>query len=193
MSNVSEVYETLKSLVDGERGNKFRELMKFIETETDYLISPASTKYHLSVPEGLIYHSCSVTKTMIKMMNSIAPDIGVSKCVIVGLLHDLGKVGLPGMPLYIENEPTEKQKKYGYPASTPYSYNSEIIHTSVPARSLYLVMPRFELELDEYQAILYHDGQYIDDNKSVAHKETKLLMLLHHADIWSTRFLEDIN
>jgi hypothetical protein len=105
--------------------------------------------------------------------------------VIVGLLHDLGKAGVPGNPQYLVNEPSEKQKRYGYPASTPYRFNTALTHLSVPARSLYLILPYLPLSETEAQAILYHDGQYVDDNRSVAAKEEPLTLLLQYADNWS--------
>jgi len=105
--------------------------------------------------------------------------------VIVGLLHDLGKAGVEGKPQYIENEPSEKQKSAGYPASTPYKFNSDLIYLSVPIRSLYLILPRLKLSEAEVQAIAYHDGQYVEDNRSVAAKEDKLTLLLQYADNWN--------
>jgi len=38
-------------------------------------------------------------------------------------------------------------------------------------RSLYLVTKYIPLSDSEAQAIAYHDGQYINDNKVIAHKE----------------------
>ena len=43
---------------------------------------------------------------------------------------------------------------------------------------------------EEVQAIVYHDGQYVEDNRSVALREEKLTLLLQHADIWSSRIIE---
>jgi hypothetical protein len=122
---------------------------------------------------------------MLKIKNAIAPEISDESCVIVALLHDLGKVGMPGNPQYFVNEPTEKQKQYGYPASSPYRFNTDLTYLSVPVRSLYLALPYIALTEEETQAIIYHDGQYVDDNKSVATKETPLTLLLQYADTWS--------
>ena len=114
----------------------------------------------------------------------LAPEISDESCVIVGLLHDLGKAGVPGIPQYLVNEPTPKQKQYGYPASTPYRFNTDLTYLSVPARSLYLALPYLPLSETEAQAILYHDGQYVEDNRSVAKNEEPLTLLLHYADNW---------
>ena len=64
--------------------------------------------------------------------------------------------------------------------------NDKLVYLSVPLRSLYLALPLITLSEDEVQAVMYHDGQYVDDNKSVATKETPLLLLLQYADTWST-------
>jgi len=43
----------------------------------------------------------------------------------------------------------------------------------------------------EAQAILYHDGQYIEENKVVAHKEEPLTLLVHWADYWTAHIYEE--
>ncbi len=67
----------------------------------------------------------------------------------------------------------------------PYRITDKLTYLSVPVRSLYLIAPLFPLTEDEAQAIVYHDGQYVDDNKSAATREKPLLLLLHYADNWS--------
>ena len=181
---VAERYENLKSKVV-ERREEFLKFMEFIETETEYLTAPASTKFHLCREGGLLEHSVNVVETLLKIKNTLAPEISDESCVIVGLLHDLGKVGMPSKPQYIKNEPTPKQKQCGYPANPPYKFNTNLIYLSVPVRSLYLIGDKILLSEEEVQAIIYHDGQYVDDNKSVATREEKLTLLLQYADSWS--------
>ncbi len=180
-----ERYENLKNKVI-KRREEFIRLMDFVENETSYLTSPASTRFHLSKEEGLLEHSVNVAENMLKLKNALAPKIDDESCIITALIHDLGKAGMPGSPMYIPNEPTPRQKQYGYGPSIPYRINDSLIYMSVPLRSLYLAMPYIKLSESETQAIMYHDGQYIDDNKSVATKETPLLLLLQYADTWST-------
>jgi hypothetical protein len=60
----------------------------------------------------------------------------------------------------------------------------------VPVRSFYLALPWLSLSEEEAQAIFYHDGQYVDDNASVAHREEPLT-LLQYADTWSGFVLEN--
>jgi len=97
----------------------------------------------------------------------------------VALLHDLGKVGMPGNPQYLKGE-----GKY------PYYFNTDLVYLSVPIRSIYLALPYIELSEEEVQAIVCHDGQYVDDNASVARNEELLTLLLQYADNWSGFFLE---
>src|SRR5574344_994513 len=179
LSNLSERYEHLKSLVT-ERRSEFDRLCKFAENETEYLTAPASTRFHLCRESGLLEHSVNVCETMLKMKNTLAPEISDESCVVTALFHDLGKVGMPDNPMYIKNV-----GKGGKDASVPYSFNDKMTYMSVPLRSLYFILPLFPLTPDETQAIMYHDGQYVDDNKSVATKECPLLFLLQYADSWS--------
>lgn len=182
---VSERYEALKNKVY-ERKDEFSRLMNFVENETAYLTSPASTRFHLCREQGLLEHSVNVAENMLRIRDSLAPEISEESCIITALIHDLGKAGMPGNPQYIANEPTPRQKQYGYGPSVPYRINDSLVYMSVPLRSLYLAMPYIHLSESEVQAIMYHDGQYVDDNKSVATKETPLLLLLQYADTWST-------
>ena len=181
---IFERYELLKEKVV-ERKSEFESLMDFIETETSYLTAPASSKFHLCREGGLLEHSVNVAETMLKIKAVLAPGISDESCVIVALLHDLGKSGMPGNPQYIPNEPSEKQKAAGYGPSIPYHINKDMVYLSVPVRSLYLAGSRFPLTAEEAQAIVYHDGQYVDDNRSVATREEPLTLLLQYADNWS--------
>lgn len=187
--NLQERYENLKSKVV-ERREEFLSLMDFVEKETAYLTAPASTKFHLCHEGGLLEHSVNVAETLLKLKETLAPEISDESCVIVALLHDLGKAGVPNNPQYIKLEPSEKQKAYGLKPNPPYKFNSDMVYLSVPIRSLYLIGGKFSLTEEETQAIVYHDGQYVEDNRSVAMKEEKLTLLLQCADLWSCRVIE---
>jgi hypothetical protein len=186
---VLERYEVLKSLVI-ERKEQFQSLSHFMENETSWLTAPASTKYHLCKEGGLLEHSVNVAETMLRIKAVIAPEITDESCVIVALLHDLGKVGMPGRLQYLVNEPSEKQKKYGYKPDYPYRFNSDLTYLSVPVRSIYLALQHISLTEDEVQAIIYHDGQYVEDNRSCATHEEQLTLLLQYADSWNGFVIE---
>ena len=182
-------YEALKMLVV-KRKSQFDRLIDFMESETTWLTAPASTKYHLCKENGLLEHCVNVAESMLKIRKALAPDISEESCVIVSLIHDLGKVGMPGNPQYLINEPTDKQKMSGHKSEPPYRFNKDLTYLSVPVRSLYLAARHIDLTEQEVQAIVYHDGQYVEDNRSVATHEEPLTLLLQYADSWSGFVLE---
>jgi len=183
-------YEALKQKIV-KRADGFANLMEFIENETSWLTAPASTRFHLCRENGLLEHSVNVAETLIRIKDTLYPLIEDESCVIVALLHDLGKAGTPEGMLYLKNEPTERQRRAGYGPTYPYSYNNSLTYLSVPIRSLYLALPYLELSQEEAQAIAYHDGQYVDDNRSVAKSECPLTLLLQYADNWCGFVVED--
>ncbi|MCM8814738.1 MAG: HD domain-containing protein [Candidatus Omnitrophica bacterium] len=154
------------------RRTECEEFVRFLEKETTWLTAPASTKYHLNIEHGLIIHSVNVATTMLSLKNVLIPEIPAESCVIVGLFHDTGKVGMPYAPRYLKK-------------NTSYIYNEELVEMSSAARSLYLVSKFISLSDEEAQAILYHDGQYILENRPVAHKECHLTLLVTFADTWT--------
>ena len=66
MNEVITRYEALKEKVL-ERWAEFAELMKFVETETEFLTAPASTKFHLCREGGLLEHSVNVAEHLLKI------------------------------------------------------------------------------------------------------------------------------
>lgn len=178
-------YATLKQKPT-ERKKDFDAFVRMLETTTSWLTSPASTRFHLSEEQGLLRHSVGVAETLLKLRDTLAPEISDESCVIVGLFHDVGKVGLPGKPYYLDNPDIEQGRNRGI----RYIVNRELVHIDLPSRSLFLVGRYIELTEDEIQAIRYHDGQYVAENRSVAHRETKLTRLVQYADNWTGGVLE---
>jgi len=161
-----------------ERKKDFDEFINFLETKTTWLSSPASTKYHLNKEKGLLEHSVGVTRTLLQMRELLTPQLSEESCVIVGLFHDVGKIGMPHAPRYLKD-------------GNRFVYNTDQVEMQVAQRSLYLVTKYIPLSDEEAQAILYHDGQYILENRCIAHKECPLTLLLTFADTWTAAVLED--
>lgn len=179
-------YAALKQKVV-DRKESFETFLKLLEGETTWLTSPASTRFHLSEEQGLLRHSVGVTKTLLHFRDFLAPAITEESCIIVGLLHDVGKLGMPGKPLYLPNDNEWMVKNRGI----RYKINPDVVAMGLAVRSLYLVAAYIPLSAAEAQAIAYHDGQYIVDNKIVAHKEEPLTLLLHWADFWTAHVYEE--
>ena len=159
---------------------------RFLESNTTYFTAPASTRYHLNVEGGLVEHSVNVAETLLRLRDALAPDLEQESCVVCGLFHDLGKAGMPGQPYYLPIA-QDRQRSDG---RVRYVINQELVHMDVPTRSLFLLAQHIPLTAEEAQAIRYHDGQYIAENRSVAHRECRLTRLLQYADNWAAGTLE---
>jgi len=179
-------YDELLAMVEKRRPEVAR-FEQFLRTETNWQQAPASTRFHLAEEGGLVRHSLNVTNTLLVLREALSPDIPRESCVIVGLYHDVGKVGMPGKPLYLPLSPASDAWQRG----RRYTVNRELVYMDLATRSLYLVSRYIPLTEEEVQAIRYHDGQYIEENRSVAHRETPLTRLLQYADNWSGGVLED--
>ena len=183
---VRERYEALKSKVT-KRKNEFDTFINMLEKGSSWLTSPASTKYHLNKAGGLLEHSVGVTETLLKFRETLAPAISEESCVIVGLLHDVGKIGMPGKPRYLKNDNQWEIEK----RNMKYKINPDEVYMNLATRSLYLIAKYVSLSDSEAQAILYHDGQYVEGNKEVAHHEMPLTLLAHFADLWTATVYEE--
>ena len=183
---LQEHYDALKLKIRN-RKESFERFITLLENETTWLTSPASTRYHLAEERGLLKHSVGVAETLLKFREFLAPTISEESCIIVGLFHDVGKLGVPGQPYYLPNENAWMVKNKGI----CYKTNPDVVTMGLAIRSLYLILQYIPLSEAEAQAITYHDGQYIDDNKIVAHKEEPLTLLLHWADYWTAHIYEE--
>jgi len=171
-------YENLKAKVI-LRKEPFNSFISFLEKETSWLKSPASSKYHLCEEGGLLKHSVGVALSLLKFRSFLAPEISEESCVITGLFHDVGKIGMPAKPRYLKNDNQE------------YRINPQVVEMGLAVRSLYLISKYIPLSDSETQAITYHDGQYIAENKCVSHKEEPLTLLVHYADYWTAHIYEE--
>jgi len=183
---IKERYEELKNKVI-VRQKEFKEFVGMLESDTSWLTSPASTRFHLNKEGGLLEHSVGVAEAMLKLRSVLAPQVSEESCVIVALLHDVGKIGMPGKPRYIKNTNDWEIRN----RNMTYKINPDEVYMNLAVRSLYLIGKYIPLSDAEAQAILYHDGQFIDANKEVAHHEDPLTLLVQFADSWTAHIDEE--
>lgn len=185
-NNSQLIQQRYRSLLDRitQRKPQVQKFIDLLHNETTWLTSPASTKYHLNIEGGLLQHSVGVAETLLHIKDTLAPHISDESSIIVGLFHDVGKVGMPGKPYYIP------EVKDGV-ATGKYSTNQELVSMGLALRSLYLVSQYVPLSDQEAQAIAYHDGMYVPEGRSVSHREEPLLLLLHWADMWTAKMIEE--
>ncbi len=184
--------ETYPSLIGQihDRAGEVDQFKQFLEKKTNWLSAPASSRYHLSIPQGLLIHSVGVTLNALRIKQLIAPDIEDESMIIVSLFHDVGKVGYPGKPYYLKNTENQDIAK-----GIRYKINPDIPHMSHAVRSLQLLSQYVPLSAYEAQAIVAHDGIYPSHgavtNLEYHHRECRLQMILHFADKWTAAVDEE--
>jgi len=145
--------------------------------------APASTKYHNSFRGGLLIHSVSTTEILLKLLEAVREEISVRELesyTLVGLFHDLGKIGSKNKNLYLEAETWQKNKGQNY------VWNTDLSNLSHPVRSLYLLSQYYiPLTEDEYHSIMYHQGAYTSSGKDIRFHFSEMCLLLHFADVYS--------
>ncbi|MGB9561271.1 MAG: HD domain-containing protein [bacterium] len=179
-------FNKLISMIGPERKKEVNALIRYLKKDGEYFKAPASRSedHHLPYPGGLLEHSVNVAEYMLKLREILAPELPIDSVIIVGLFHDVGKIGSMGKPLYIPNPKKTERKEQ------PYVYNLELVRMAVPIRSLYILLRFIRLSEEEVQAICYHDGQYVPENEIVAHYEHPLTLLVHFADFWCATIVE---
>jgi len=188
--DIHERYERLKQKIT-VRICEFNQFIIFLEGETSWLTSPASTRYHMNVEGGLLMHSVGVAETALKLRYLLAPDLGEESVVITALFHDVGKVGGAGKAYYLPNDNLWEVRNRG----RAYKVNPEIIAMNSAVRGLCLVSRFIPLTEEEAQAIVAHDGLYPVyggvANLEYHQCECRLLMILQFADKWTAAVEEE--
>ena len=153
-----------------------------------YFTAPASSAQskHGALEGGLLLHSLNVTEIMLKLRDTLAPQISHESCIIVGLTHDLGKTAYYGKDLYVPNMIQGKKKGEGIIQSVakPFEHNKDRLEIAHEYISLHIVSKFIPLLEEEVQAILFHNGQYVPNGRDVKNHEHPLTLLLHWSDYW---------
>lgn len=155
--------------------------------DNGFYTAPCSGSYHSAYEGGLLVHSVIVTDTMLRLREVIAPEIPVESCIIAGMFHDVGKAGYFGKPNYVPN--ILKGGKVS--DSKPFKSNDDRLNIPHQVASLHIVSKFIPLTEEESFAILFHNGLYTPDGRAIQGNETPLMLLLHFADMWASRFIED--
>lgn len=163
-----------------------QELLYFLENQSNFFNDPASTKYHLAKPGGLVEHSVHVYKrmhwlaTLEDLWSSIQDtephSLGDSSIAIVALLHDLCKADT-----------------YTYLLRPDYDSNSYKKEDPFPfghgEKSVYIINKFMQLTDAEALAIRYHMSSWNEGEGNTAgrvYEKNLLAFLLHVADEYAT-------
>lgn len=162
---------------------------------------PCSGGNHLAKEGGLAEHSLNVFGLMHGIRNEGVLgsnfDMPTDSIAICGLLHDLGKCGDYGKPGYVPNmlkgRATKASPNPGPHQSDkkPFKVNGGLFPIDHEVRSVKIASKFIELTEEEELAILWHNGLYGNFKYQIQGKETPLYMLLHFADMWASRVIEE--
>lgn len=180
--------------------NKIIELLRSTEREgienliqhmedNGFFTAPCSSQFHLCKDGGLAEHSLNVFNVMDDInfaTDFITVETDQNSIIIVSLLHDLGKIGQYGKPLYTENYLANNKRS----DKKPFETNKNLLAIPHEIRSIQIAERFIELTEEESFAILHHNGMYGDLKYQLAGKETPLQMLLHFSDMWASRVIE---
>ena len=166
--NVDTLYEQLKAAIV-KRKTEFDHFIDFLENRTSWLTAPAEIKGSLACEKGLLIRSVAVAKQLLRIKDTIMPQLDEESAIIIGLFHDVGKVGVEGKPYFLVEEHLASSSSAlglsfssristpGTASSSSYSINPKLVGMDVGVRSLYLVSQYMLVSEDEAQAISYAD------------------------------------
>lgn len=152
-----------------------------------FFTAPCSGKFHLAKEGGLLEHSLNVLDCARNMVDTLGFPVDNATLVIVALLHDLGKMGDHGKPNYVEKILKGGERS----AAEPFTTNKDLTYIDHEIRSVMIAERYIELTEEEEQAILWHNGLYSLFKYEIQGKETPLYMILHFADLWASRVIEN--
>lgn len=186
-----------------------RSLLQYLETTSNFFQDPASTRFHLSAPGGLVVHSinvyerlkwlCEVEKKHQNLESPIASDESIC---IVSLLHDLCKADTyTTQPKNFKNydtavvhsAPTFQVK---HDSHGDFIWDTKMEYVKLDKfpfghgeKSVYLIQKFMKLTDEEALAIRYHMGSWNSAEASDAGTvfgKYPLAFLLHVADEYAT-------
>ena len=157
--------------------------------DVGFFDAPASTQFHGAYPGALAEHSLNVLqyaeRVGITLYREEYKNIENS-IVICSILHDLGKAGQFGKPLYVPNI-----LKNGKPSDAkPFETNKDLMTLPHEVVSCIEATKFIDLTEDEQRAIAWHNGLYGCFKYDIQGKETPLYMIIHFADMWASRVVE---
>lgn len=167
-------------------------LIAFLEG-SDFFTAPASSKYHLSKPGGLVEHSLNVYNLLEGKLEGFWIVYGLwlkekvpktphpnDSIIIIGLLHDLCKIGL-----YKEGGEPELPIVYSVDDSFPLGHGE---------KSVSIIQEYIKLTNEERLAIRWHMGPFgLSQEDMLFYREAQkmpLVTLLFTADYEASNILE---
>lgn len=182
-------YEEIDRLMLSTGREGVEDLLVYMQ-ESGFYDAPASTRFHGAYEGALAEHSLNVlncARTLAKAwLGKKWYEEHQDSIIICSILHDLGKCGQFGKPLYVPNI-----LKSGKPSATqPFATNSDLMTLPHEIVSCIEATKFIDLTEEEQRAIAWHNGLYGPFKYDIQGKETELYMIIHFADMWASRVVE---
>ena len=176
-------------------------LLEYIQ-KSDFYKAPASTKYHLAVPSGLLQHSLNVLDALRGLLSwrsdgvweyraagKVVDTIPDDSVIMMALLHDICKTHFYGTSTRNQkNDATGKWEK------VPFYTVNDMMPLGHGPKSAMIIKQYTTLTSQELYAIWHHmgmNGNYENDNavgKSI--EMYPAVLALQTADMMASRFME---
>ena len=176
-------------------------LLEYIQ-KSDFYKAPASTKYHLAVPSGLLQHSLNVLDALRGLLSwrsdgvweyraagKVVDTIPDDSVIMMALLHDICKTHFYGTSTRnVKNDTTGRWEK------VPFYTVNDMMPLGHGPKSAMIIKQYTTLTSQELYAIWHHmgmNGNYENDNavgKSI--EMYPAVLALQTADMMASRFME---
>ena len=200
-NKIKEDYDRFMSLIEeDERSKNLQKMYEDLEQELAAAPASAVQHFHNAFPGGYLDHvlrvydiSVDLTKTFHNFEGNL--DFTSQELRFATLHHDLGKLGDPGEPYYMEQDSEWHRKTLGQ----NYKINNTIQYMSVTDRAHYLLqLYDISITKNEWLGIHLSDGMYEDSNKSYLKNnmypypmKTNIAYIVHVSDYLATAIERD--
>ena len=190
MNNIAKeyIFNYYKNNIYKDRSEKIYKAIIYLMCK-GFTTAPASTKYHLNIPGGLIIHTSHVLKCLTDINKNMYSSFYSQETIFISaVFHDAHKcTDLFNNPQYIP-EISEWHKKH---MNRMYNWNEDQFALDSEMKSVLLCQKFFDLTSHEIQAIMYHSGGFDDKFKKIQGHVYPLTVMLHMADLYASHVLEN--
>lgn len=200
---MSENKDRFVSLVRSINREGINELVEFLE-KSDFYTAPASTRFHCSIPEGLLIHSLNVydmfeQKRKTEPYKTVLGNISDDSSKIITLFHDICKTYMyetdyKNKKIYSETGSKKDEKgRFDWQAVEFYKVN-DLVPYGHGEKSVMMLEEFIKLQPIERYAIRWHMGfTEPKENWSTlgsAIEKYPVILALHESDLEATYLLE---
>ena len=166
-NKIKEDYDRFMSLIEEDpRSENLKRMYADLDQELAAAPAAAVHHHHNAFPGGYLDHVLRVhdiSLEMTKTFHAFEGELNFTsqELQFATLHHDLGKLGEPGEPYYVEQDSDWHRKTLGQ----NYKYNNTIQYMSVTDRAHYMLQ-QYDIKItkNEWLGIHLSDGMYEESN-----------------------------